>query len=291
MAENSKIEWTEATWNPLAGCSLVSPECLNCYAMLMAHRLAKMGQAKYQGLTRTVEHGSNKGKVVWTGKVRLDQASLDIPLSRKKPTLYFVNSMSDMFHESLTQDEICQIWTQMVVADWHTYQVLTKRPEIARDFVNGWIAHMRAASLAPVKHIWLGTSVGYKPAKKRIDALRETNAAVRFLSCEPLIEDLGELDLRGIHWAIVGGESGPGCRVTRLEWIRSIVQQCKEQNVPVFVKQLGSKPFSVPDRICYPKCKEPRPNGFYKFLVHGKGGDIKEFPKDLQVREYPEAAR
>ena len=247
MAENSKIEWTDATWNPTVGCSIVSPECLNCYAMLMAHRLANIGQEKYQGLTQIVQQGSNKGKPVWNGMVRLDRDSLDIPMKRKKPTLYFVNSMSDLFHESLSHDDICQVWSQMVVADWHTYQVLTKRPHVAKQFVNAWIAHMRAESMAPVKNIWLGTSVGVKAAKRRIDFLRETNAAVRFLSCEPLLEDLGELDLTGIHWVIVGGESGPNARPMHPDWARSVRDQCKAAGVPFFFKQwgewLGTSPF------------------------------------------------
>jgi len=261
MADKSKIEWTEATWNPTVGCSIVSPECLNCYAMLMAHRLANIGQEKYQGLTQIVQQGSNKGKPIWNGVVRLNRESLDIPLKRKKPTLYFVNSMSDLFHESLPQDDICQVWSQMVVADWHTYQVLTKRPHVMKQFVNSWIKHMRAESNAPVKNIWLGTSVGVKAAKKRIDFLRETNSAVRFLSCEPLLEDLGEVNLDGIHWVIAGSESGPGARPADIGWFRNLRDQCVAAGVPFFLKQFakGGKKIPTPklDGIQWTQYPEP----------------------------------
>jgi protein gp37 len=294
MAQNSSIEWTQATWNPTVGCSLKSPECFNCYAMLMAHRLAKMGQAKYQGLTRVIENGKHKGKIVWNGTVRLDRDSLDIPHDRKKPTLYFTDSMSDLFHAQLSDSDISEVWSTMVVTDdRHRYQVLTKCAERMRDFVNGWINHMRAATKEPVRNIWLGVSCGYKPAKKRIDALRETNAAVRFLSCEPLIEDLGELDLSGIHWVIAGGESGPRARPCNIEWIRNIVRQCRQQKVPVFVKQLGAKPYlhkAESVHIEKPGMKFSMQsleiNSTFK-LKDPKGGDMSEWPKDLQVREYP----
>lgn len=290
----AKIQWTEKTWNPLAGCSIVSTECRECYAMKLAHRLAKMGQEKYQGLTEV-----RNGHVVWNGTVRLDRDALNIPYGRKKPTLYFVNSMSDMFHESLSHDDICSIWSVMVVCDRHRYQVLTKRPARMREFVNGWIQHMRAGSLAPVENVWLGTSVGYRLAKPRIDELRETNAAIRFLSLEPLLEDLGELDLRGIRWVIVGGESGPDCRPCNASWIRSIVHQCIDQHVAVFVKQLGKRPFdsdygagtfAPEDKRSIAIAKELHMDhiGFNLILPRdAKGGDILEFPKDLQVREYP----
>lgn len=255
------IEWTEKTWNPTVGCSIVSTECRECYAMKMAHRLAAMGQEKYRDLTEVVN-----GNVVWNGTVRLDRKALEIPYETKKPTLWFVNSMSDLFHESLSRDDICSVWSVMVVCDRHRYQVLTKRPHKMRDFVNGWIGHMRSGSLRPIENIWLGTSVGYFQAKNRITELRETNAAVRFLSCEPLLGDLGTLDLSGISWVIVGGESGPHARTMDIEWARSIVRQCKEQSVKVFVKQLGRNPY------------------LYK---HAKGGDMNEWPEDLRIREFP----
>lgn len=298
MAQNSAIEWTEATWNPTVGCSLKSPECFNCYAMLMAHRLGLMGQKKYQGLTRIIENGKHKGKIVWNGIVRLDVDSLMIPHERTKPTLYFTDSMSDLFHAQLSNSDISQVWSTMVVTDdRHRYQVLTKCPERMRDFVNGWINHMRAESKAPVNNIWLGVSCGYKPAKKRIEYLRETNAAVRFLSCEPLIEDLGNLDLRGIHWVIVGGESGPKARPCNIEWIRNIVSQCQRAHIPVFVKQLGSKPFFHKQEsvnIDKPGFKFSMQsleiNSSFK-LNDRKGGDMSEWPTDLQVREYPEVVR
>jgi protein gp37 len=267
----SKIEWTGRTWNPLAGCSIVSTECKNCYAMRMAGRLEAMGQAKYAGLTQIVN-----GNTVWNGTVRLDREALNIPHDRKKPTTYFVNSMSDMFHESLSHEEICAVWSVMVVVDRHTYQCLTKRAERMKEFVNGWIRHMRDVTLRPVENIHLGVSVGYKLAKPRIDHLRDTIAAIRFLSCEPLLEDLGELNLEGIHWVIVGGESGPGARPFDLQWGHNIVEQCRKANVPVFVKQVGAKPTY---------------NGLPVIGCGRKGGDPATWPEFLRFREFPVAAQ
>lgn len=312
MAQNSAIEWTEATWNPTVGCSLKSPECFNCYAMLMAHRLGLMGQKKYQGLTRIIENGKHKGKIVWNGVVRLDVDSLTIPTERAKPTLYFTDSMSDLFHAGLSDDQIKEVF-RVMAGSQHTFQILTKCAERMMKFLND--AYLTCGTCggsgcnydaqegngiqrwknSPYRNIWLGVSCGYKPAKKRIEYLRETSAAVRFLSCEPLIEDLGELDLRGIHWVIAGGESGPKARPCNIEWIRNIVRQCCEQKVPCFVKQLGSKPFFHKQEsvnIDKPGFKFSMQsleiNSTFK-LNDRKGGDMSEWPTDLQVRQYPEA--
>lgn len=301
MAE-SAIQWCEQTWNPVVGCSIVSTECKRCYAMKMAQRLELMGQKKYEGLTKIVStqlDGKTTKNVVWNGVVRLDREALNVPMNRKKPTMYFVNSMSDWAHESLSHSDMSEVYCAAIVADWHTYQFLTKRADRQRDYVNAYIHHMRAATLEPPKHIWLGTSVGIRQSRARIDQLRETIAAVRFLSCEPLLEDLGVLDLAGIHWVIVGGESGPGARPCDLAWIRSIVRQCREHGVSVFVKQIGSAPidseyksgtFAPEDRRSIAIASQLGQSHIsFNLLLpkHHKGGDMNEWPEDLRIREYP----
>ena len=219
------IEWTDATWNPVAGCTIVSPGCTNCYAMRMAARLEAMGQAKYRDITRPSE-----GRYVWTGAVRCDEASLSLPLRWRKPRFVFVNSMSDLFHEDVPESFIRRVWETMAVARWHTFQVLTKRPERMRE-VTGRL------DLLP--NVWLGTSVESADYVWRLVKLRATPAAVRFASFEPLLGPVGAADLEGIHWAIVGGESGPGARPLRIEWVRAIRDRCDEQGVDFFFKQWG----------------------------------------------------
>ena len=220
MGENSKIEWTDATWNPIAGCAPVSPGCAHCYAVTMTRRLEAMGNKDYAGLT-TAKH--------FNGKIRLLKDRLEQPLRRKKPTIYFVNSMSDLFHEDVPVGFLTDVFAVMGEAYWHTFQVLTKRIERARVFLNG--------VTKPLPNVWIGTSVENQARKYRIDQLRKIPAVLRFLSLEPLLENIGELDLRGIGWVIVGGESGPHARPCNIEWIRDIVQQCKAAAMPVFVKQ------------------------------------------------------
>lgn len=270
MSDNSGIEWTEATWNPLAGCSAVSPGCTHCYAATMARRLAAMGQKKYIGVAE------RRGNVdVFTGKINLDPLGVQLPLKWKKPRRVFVNSMSDLFHESVPDEFIGSVVDTMAIAVRHTFQVLTKRPERMAELLprladrhtarngDGW----------PLSNVWWGTSVEDRPRKDRIDELRDVPAAIRFLSLEPLLEDLGELDLRGIHWVIVGGESGPGARPFNWMWADSIIKQCKAADVPVFMKQYGSNPIGgMGERIPF-KDK--------------KGGDMSEWPESLRVREFP----
>jgi protein gp37 len=196
MAENSAIEWTDASWNPIAGCSVVSPGCTNCYAMREAGgRLA--GNLKYRGLTL----GSKAGPV-WTGEVRLWEAALDQPRRWRKPRMIFVNSMSDLFHESVPSRDLDRIFGAMAAAPQHIYQVLTKRAWRMRRYI---LSTTRRGELAP--NLWLGVSVEDRARLPRVNVLRTTPAAaVRFLSLEPLLEDLGPLDLSGIDWVIVGGE-------------------------------------------------------------------------------------
>ena len=288
MANNSNIEWCEATWNPLAGCSIVSTECKNCYAMKMAKRLAAMGQKKYEGTTHDVN-----GHTVWTGKINVDYGVIDAPLDRKKPTTYFVNSMSDWCHEDVPQAAWTAIMGTMLTAHWHTFQCLTKRPERQRDLVNAYINQLHPGDKKPIRNIWLGTSVGIKASVSRIKALQETNAHIRFISFEPLLEDVGQLDLSGIQWAILGGESGAGARPCDVQWIRNIVSQCRHAGVKVFVKQLGRYPgFSTRNMSGSEAGQsyhhyDDKSKLFIKAMGDGKGGILSEFPPDLKLREYP----
>jgi protein gp37 len=224
MADTS-IEWTDATWNPVAGCSVVSPGCTNCYAMRMAARLDAMGMKKYRGLTR-----KSGGRAVWTGKVRLDRDSLKIPATWKKPRRIFVNSMSDLFHDALPAEFVAAVWSAMESTPQHTFQILTKRPD-----------RMAAlTTLLPVlKNVWLGTSIESADYLARIDDLRKVNAAVRFISFEPLLGSVAGADLTGIHWAIVGGESGPRARPMSEEWVGEIEAACRKAGTAFFFKQWG----------------------------------------------------
>jgi len=225
MSTNSPIEWTEATWNPVAGCTVLSPGCTNCYAMRMAARLEAMGQAKYSGITRKAG-----GRAKWNGRINLDHAALDIPKRWKTGRTIFVNSMSDLFHAKVPLDFIQAVFATMVATPQHTYQVLTKRPDRAEEV---------AKDLPWPKHVWLGTSVENADYLERIDHLRRTPAAVKFLSLEPLLGPLDGMNLKGIDWAIAGGESGPGARPMPIEWVRSIRDQCIAANVAFHFKQWG----------------------------------------------------
>ncbi|MBL8807483.1 MAG: phage Gp37/Gp68 family protein [Rhodospirillales bacterium] len=225
MADQSSIEWTEATWNPVAGCSILSPGCTNCYAMRMAARLAAMGQDKYAGLTR-----KSGGRAKWTGKIRLDEASLELPKKWKRGRLIFVNSMSDLFHKDVPAEFVERVFRAMADAPQHTFQVLTKRPERLVEL---------SARLPWPPHVWMGVSVENADYVERIDLLRRSGARVKFLSLEPLLGPLDDLDLTGIHWVIAGGESGPGCRPVEKDWVRSIRDQCKEAGVAFHFKQWG----------------------------------------------------
>lgn len=213
MAE-SAIEWTNSTWNPITGCTKVSPGCKNCYAERMAKRLKAMGQPNY----------SNGFELT------LHEHMLERPLEWKKPRLIFVNSMSDLFHIDVPFDFIEKIFDVMRRADWHQFQVLTKRSE-------------RLATLSQniewPDNVWMGVSVENKEYKYRIDHLRETKANIKFLSLEPLIGPIPQMNLNKIDWIIVGGESGPRSRPIKMEWVLDIKKQCKQKNVPFFFKQWG----------------------------------------------------
>lgn len=290
---STKIEWTRGddgtpgtTWNPVTGCTKVSPGCKHCYAETIAERFwAKQYPPVPSG--RVLDFRARRFTDVQTHADRLDQ-----PLRWRSPKRVFVNSMSDLFHEDVPLEFIGRVFDVMEKAAHHTFQVLTKRPERMRDFMT--VVVQRAAP----PNVWLGVSCeNQETADERIPLLLQTPAAVRFLSVEPL---LAPVDLRNIapfddfhtdaldtpdpscrvHWVIVGGESGPGARPMDLAWARSIVEQCRATGTACFVKQLGTRPYFI--------LKQEERRGMIAPLRDRKGGDMAEFPEDLRVREFPQ---
>jgi protein gp37 len=227
VAGLSEIEWTDATWNPLSGCVMVSPGCTNCYAMRMAARLQAIGHPAYRAVTR-----KSGGRPVWTGRLRLNKRALNAPMGWRKSRKIFVNSMSDLFQAEVPDEFVASVWNVMNQAKWHTFQVLTKRPENMARVV-------AEQGLPTLPNVWLGTSVESAEFSYRIDFLRSVPAAVRFISFEPLIGEVGKVNLSSIHWAIVGGESGPRARTMSPDWVEAIRMQCKQQDVAFFFKQWG----------------------------------------------------
>ncbi len=219
MAEHSKIEWTDSTWNPVRGCIKVSPGCKHCYAEAFAERFRGVKGHPY-------EQGFD---------LRLVPEKLTEPLLWSAPRMVFVNSMSDLFQEGVPDDYVIKVAKVMQSADWHTYQVLTKRSDRMRELLNG-----KLSFAANLPHIWWGVSVeDRRYGIPRLKDLRNSVATTRFLSVEPLLEDLGSLDLSGIHWVIVGGESGPGARPLERAWVESLRSQCRKASIPFFFKQWG----------------------------------------------------
>lgn len=315
MGDKTHIQWTEATWNPVTGCSRVSEGCRNCYAeQLAGTRMRHL--PRYEGLTRQTASGPR-----WTGEVRMDAATLAMPLRWTRPRRVFVNSMSDLFHEGLEFEVIAAIFGVMAAAR-HTFQVLTKRPQRALDFF-AWLEARASQARAgfpgdplawrllqtirgaafkagapvgascsepvwPLPNVHLGVSVeDQASADARIPLLLQLPAAVRWLSMEPLLEEvtlwhhLSAADSQGelsgpaavmLDWIVVGGESGPGARPFDLAWARGLVGEARESGVPVFVKQLGSAPVEGGERLR---------------LSSSKGADMEEWPADLRVREWP----
>lgn len=241
MANKTEIEWTDVTWNPSTGCSKISEGCKFCYAATLAKRLTAMGSSRYEnGFDFTIH---------WD--------KIEEPLSWNKPRKVFVNSMSDLFHEETSEDFVKKVFDVMQRTPQHQYQVLTKRPLVMAEMLNRW---RQDGSYEPMSHIWLGTSIESARVLPRLEALKEVPATVRFLSCEPLISRLGQLDLDGIHWVIVGGESGSHLwkertrqrralvdykdqkwipRPSRVDWVREIRDACVAQEVSFFFKQWG----------------------------------------------------
>lgn len=253
---STAIEWTNETWNPLAGCSIVSEGCRNCYAMRLAARLEAMGQEKYAGLT--TRHGA---RVIWNGELNEDWDALRAPLRWRKPRRVFVNSMSDLFHERVSDAFISAVWKIMRATPRHTYQVLTKRPgrmrRAARELNVG-------SNGMPLPNVWLGVSVEDRvSAEQRIPNLQYTFARVRFLSIEPLISPLVGVDL-ACDWVIVGGESGPGARPMDPDWVRVIRNVCCAAGTPFFFKQWGGA--------------SPKANGR---MLDGRTWD--EYPEEVQA--------
>lgn len=285
MSQNTTISWTDATWNPTVGCSRVSPGCENCYAERLANRFRDMPEGhKLRGLTT--------GDGRWNGVVRLDEKALLAPMGWRKPQMVFVDSMSDLFHESLEKPEIDRVFAVMALRRHLTFQVLTKRAYQMRQYMNHQDTPECVAEAAdkifpgnvlfkewPPKNVWLGVSVeDQQRAEERVPMLLETPAAVRFLSVEPL---LGPVRLSqwlgnpGIDWVIVGGESGPGARTCNMDWILNVVARCRDAKTPCWVKQLGAEPYSSH-------------NSMEKFQTKDrKGATPSEWPEALRVQEMP----
>ena len=244
------IEWTERTWNPTTGCDKVSPGCYNCYALTMAKRLKAMGQPRYQNDGDPVTSGPGFG-------LSCHPDSLDVPSRRKKPTMWFVNSMSDLFHKDVPQSYIYRVFAEMGMCPQHTFQILTKRPQrmqrlMSQSDIAPLIADQSVTSDGyslphtafrddglSLRNVWLGTSIESDRYTFRADHLRATPAAVRFLSLEPLLGPVPSLELDGIDWVIVGGESGSGARPMKLEWVVDVRDRCVAAGVPFFFKQWG----------------------------------------------------
>jgi protein gp37 len=328
----TNIEWCDETWNPLRGCSRVSEGCRNCYAEKVAARFAGEGFA-YEGLIRN-------GR--WNGEVRLVEDKLAEPLRWRKPRRIFVNSMSDLFHENVDDETVARIFAVMYTAHWHTFIVLTKRPERMQRLLTSVKFWMRMLGVGfeerPLRHeplpalcvpnVYLGVSVeNQETANERIPPLLQTPAAVRFLSVEPLLDEVEIFALDGpidvvqgapspLDWVIVGGESGPGARPCNVAWIRSVVEQCAQVGAACFVKQMGSQPrgwcswphhhghpptwldkegcsvelFGRPaDDLCHAADDSWWPCD--PRLRDRKGGDMNEWPEDLRVREFPREDR
>jgi protein gp37 len=269
------IEWTEETWNPATGCTKISPGCKHCYAEGVAERFfAKQYPKNPDGSFRKFTD------------VRMHPDRLEEPLRRRKPTMYFVNSMSDLFHEDVDFLFVGQVFAVMAKCPQHTFQILTKRPERMLDFFNRTTPNLMFVPDWPLPNVWLGVSVeSQKYADQRIPLLLETPAAVRFLSVEPLLEEVdlqtNRNYLRGVQdgyippidWVIVGGESGPGARPFGLAWAEKLRLQCLATQVPFFFKQCGSNPRSFSGVPFTPK--------------DSKGGDLSEVPERLRVRQFP----
>src|SRR5690606_19122490 len=247
-----EIEWTDVTWNPVAGCTIASSGCSNCYAMRMAARLQAMGHDKYQGTTR-----KSGGRYVWTGRVNVDEGSLSAPLEWRRPKRIFVNSMSDLFHPDVPDAFIQRVWEVMAECPQHHFQVLTKRPDRMAEL-------FATQKIATLMNAWVGTSVESNDVAYRVQHLAEIKGATLFVSFEPLIGRIDEIDLRGVHWAIVGGESGPRSRPMAEAWVERLYEICRRDDVAFFFKQWGGR--------------NKRSTGRE---LHGRTYD--EFPLDLNV--------
>lgn len=220
MGDNSAIQWTDATWNPTTGCTKISQGCKNCYAETLSNRLKYMGLKKYKNNFKFTQHESD----------------VELPLQWKKPRKIFVNSMSDLFHEEAEMEFVGRCFFTMVKADWHTYQILTKRPDKMSEFSTMFSKYF---GFPIPNHIWMGTSIENNDTTWRIKELKKVKCSMRFISFEPLLEKINKVNLTGIDWAIIGGESGFHYRPVDGAWIKDLIKQCKKQKVKVFFKQWG----------------------------------------------------
>jgi protein gp37 len=308
MSDGTEIAWTDATWNPLVGCSRVSKGCERCYAERFMHR-----GLHHKGLTRSTSRGP-----VWTGEVRLVEKALDLPLRWRKPRRIFVNSLSDLFHESVSDETIDRVFAVTALAPQHTFQVLTKRPERMRAYVSApgrreavECAALQGVGLSnrldpsawvpwPLRNVWLGISAENQEAfDERVRWLVQMPAALRFVSAEPLLGPL-DIDTRrlfsteeafapppNLGWVICGGESGPGARPCDVSWLRSIVEQCRESHLVPFVKQLGARPYDSAARLGDDECVDSMVARMRDCVRDRKGADPSEWPEDLRVQEMP----
>jgi protein gp37 len=235
MSVGSRIEWTEATWNPCTGCTKISPGCQNCYAARLADRLKQMGQEKYKNGFKLTMH----------------EDTLGIPLAWSKPKKIFVNSMSDLFHKDVPKSFILKVFDAMNRANWHQYQILTKRAERIRELDK---------YLPWNPNIWMGVTVENNDYVNRIDFLRKSSANIKFISFEPMIGPITDANLEGIDWVIVGGESGPNSRPIEKKWVVQIRDQCKKDGVPFFFKQWGGKNKKANGRLLDGKIYNEYPN-------------------------------
>ena len=245
MSTNTGIEWAESTWNPVTGCTKVSPGCKFCYAERMAKRLKAMGQKNYVNGFNLTEH----------------KTSVNLPLSWKKPQIIFVNSMSDLFHESVSLSFILSIFRTMEAANWHIFQILTKRSERLLTLDN---------QIRWPKNVWMGVSVENDKYLHRIEHLKKSSAVVKFVSCEPLLGPLPQMNLNNIDWVIVGGESGPGARPVKKDWIIDIRNLCFESDVPFFFKQWGGVFKKKNGRILDDQTYSEMPHSFYSSVYYTK---------------------
>lgn len=283
----TSISWTNETWNPLVGCSKLSVGCQKCYAAEAAKSARLQQFPQYQKVKD------------WDGTIEFVENQLLKPLSWRSPKKVFVCSMSDTFHANVKDEWLDQIFAIMAIACQHTFQILTKRPERMQQYLSDPVTvdrikkagyefthNMDCLNNWPLPNVWLGTSVeNQKAADDRIPSLLKTPAVLHFLSCEPLLEQVNLSDFLSHtmrQWVIIGGESGPGARPCHIDWIRSLVQQCQQTKTAAFVKQLGSQAIDSS-----PYIDGVVQNHFQVKLKSRKGGDISEFPLDLQVREFP----
>lgn len=297
MGDKTKIQWTDASWNPVRGCARVSAGCEHCYAETVARRFSGEGQP-YEGLIN--RHGA------WNGEIKLVPEKLEEPLRWKRPRRVFVNSMSDLFHANIPGQYRDRVFAVMRETPQHTYQILTKRPQLMRYYIQAW--GLAPGRRWPLPNVWLGVSVeDQQSAVDRILNLLRTPAAVRFVSYEPALGPLHLHHVRAcrrsesgtwIDWLIVGGESGPGARPCKVQWVRDVVRDCDDQGVACFVKQMGAVVVDRQDRIAgryddewpvnTPVNTSVRIDGQIRMVLNArKGDDPSEWPPALRVRQYP----